>query len=311
MSRAALDAPRAPAAALAAPLYESHYLTAVAPGGGRALWLRYTSHKEAGAPPRGTLWCTSFDTSAPAPVARRTASAGPQAEPPAGMWAHIDGASVGPGHAEGALEDCSWSLTWHADAPPLPYLPSEGLYDRRLPRSNGIALVPAATFTGTADVAGERLDLTGWRGMVGHNWGADHADRWLWLHATGLGERDPGGWLDMVLVRVRVGPVLTPWLPAGGVQLDGELHRLMAAHARGLDLDVGEETLDLRLPRAPGGGLHLRATSPRAATVHWDYESPGGGGRDVRNCSVASAQLTVGEGPAIEIPGAFAVEVGG
>jgi len=104
----------------------------------------------------------------------------------------------------------------------LPYLP-RWLYDRRLPRSNGAALVPDAMFAGHLDVSGRRVDMDGWRGMVGHNWGRDHADRWIWVHATGLGQRDPGGWLDMVLARVRLGPVLSPWMPAGAVLLDGRL----------------------------------------------------------------------------------------
>lgn len=310
MTRLALDVPRAPGAAPGAPLYESHYLTAVAPGGGRALWVRCTSHKEKGETARGTLWCTSFDRDAAAPVARRTTDPRPLAAPPAGAWAAIDGASIGPGHATGTLEDCSWSLTWHADAPALPYLPSEALYDRPIPRSNGVALVPAATFTGTAEIAGAHVDLTGWRGMVGHNWGADHADRWIWLHATGLGDGDPDGWLDMVLARVRVGPLLTPWLPAGGLQHRGELTRIGAPQARGMTVDIDGDRVVVDLPRV-AGGLRLQTTSPAAATVHWDYDSPGGGGRDVRNCSVASAQLSVGGAAPIDLDGHVAVEVGG
>jgi hypothetical protein len=170
--------------------------------------------------------------------------------------------------------------------------------------------VPSAHFTGEVRAGDRTLDITGWRGMVGHNWGADHADRWLWLHANGLGDRDPAGWIDLVVVRVKVGPLLTPWLPAGGVMLDGELHRVGAPHARGLRVEVGEERLELAIPRAPGGGLRLEAVSPRRTTVHWDYDSPGGGGRDVRNCTIASASLTLGSDPAVALPERFAVEVG-
>ena len=43
--------------------------------------------------------------------------------------------------------------------------------------------------------------------MIGHNWGAEHAERWIWLH----GVFEQGAWLDKALGRVKVGPVLTPW----------------------------------------------------------------------------------------------------
>ncbi len=309
--RGPLDRARAPAAPLGARLYESHYLTAVAPGGGRAVWLRYTANKECGEPARGTLWCTLFAAAA-GPIARRGASARPLGAPPAGGWARIDGATIAPGRAEGALEDCTWSVSWRADAPALPYLPRPGFYDRPLPRSNGVALAPAATFDGRLEIAGEHVELRGWRGMVGHNWGVDHADRWIWLHATGLGDRDPDGWLDLILARVRVGGRLSPWLPAGGLCLDGALHRVkLGRDARGLRVESDAETLTVALPRLPGGGLEIVASSPAASAVHWDYASPGGGGRQVRNCSIASARFALGGGEPIEIEGSVAVEIGG
>jgi hypothetical protein len=297
---------RAPHAPLGAPLYESHYVTATAPGGRRALWLRYTAHKERGEPARGSLWCTWFDAGS-APVARRTTSPTALAAPPPATWALIDGAEIAPGRAHGALADCTWTLEWQAQAPPLPYLPSARLYDRRFPRSNGIALAPSATLSGQATIAGERIDLDGWRGMVGHNWGADHAERWIWLHATGFGDRDPGGWLDVVLARVRIGPVLSPWLPAGALALDGGLRTLrLGAAVRGLRVEVEGESLVVATRQ-----LEIRATSPAPHTVTWDYASPGGGGREVRNCSIASATVRAGDGAAFELRERVAVELGG
>lgn len=306
-----LDAARAPSAAAGAALYESHYLTAVAPAGGRAVWLRYTAHKERGEQPRGSLWCTFFEAGA-AVLARRTAAPAGLVSPPSGEWAVIDGAAIAPGRADGALDDCAWSVSWEARAPALPYLPAAWLYDRPLPRSNGVALAPSATFAGHVVVDDRRIDLSGWRGMVGHNWGSDHADRWIWLHASGLGERDPDGWLDLVLARVRVGPVLSPWLAAGAVQLDGRLQRIRPGRGtRGLRADVGDETVHVALPRFARGPLTIRASAPAASTVRWDYASPGGGGREVRNCSIASAVVVIGPDAPFELHACVGVEVGG
>ncbi len=304
-----LDAARAPVAPSRAGLYESHYLTAAAPGGGRAVWLRYTSLKRRAEPPRGSLWCTVFESGSP-PTARRTASPQPLSGPPPGSWAQIEAATIGPGQAHGTLEDCDWTVSWDAHAPPLPYLPSRSLYDRSLPRSNGVALVPSATFAGRITAAGQTVELTGWRGMVGHNWGADHAERWIWLHATGLGERDPGGWLDLILARVRLGPVLSPWLPAGALQLEGKLQRVSAAAARGLRVELQHDTVKVSLPHGCENGLTITVTSPAHNAVHWDYASPRGQPRDVRHCSIASASIRIGAEPAFELRESFSVEVG-
>ena len=62
-----LATPRAPAAPLDAALYESHYLTAADPAGGRALWLRFTALKRPGEPAHLTTWLTFFDASAGPP----------------------------------------------------------------------------------------------------------------------------------------------------------------------------------------------------------------------------------------------------
>ena len=45
---------------------------------------------------------------------------------------------------------------------------------------------------GSLTVDGRSIDVDGWRGMAGHNWGAQHAERWIWLH----GLTEDGDWLD-------------------------------------------------------------------------------------------------------------------
>ena len=307
MPSAELDEPRAPGAAPGTPLYESHYLTATAPEGGRAVWLRYTADKHAGGPPEGTLWCTAF-TSGRAPVQRREAVAGRLAVPPAGVWARIGESEIAPGRATGGVADCRWDVTWTAEAEPVPYLPARFLYDRSVPRSNGVALVPSARLAGTVDVAGEPIDLTGWRGMVGHNWGRDHAEQWVWLHAGGLADRDGDGWFDLVLARVRLGPLLTPWIATGALQLDGERRALggPATALRGVRVEDQGERLRVELP----GGVLVETTSPATDTATWDYASPAGPGRLVRNCSIADGTITLSGRTPLEVRGGFAVELG-
>jgi hypothetical protein len=292
----ALDRPRAPAAPLGAALYESHYLTAVAPGGGRALWLRHTALKRPGDRPRPTAWFTFFDVSAPAPRALRVTAPEPLGDPGEAWWRSSLG-EMGPSGARGELSDparaaglarAGWDLTWRPRAGEVAYLPVRALYDRAVPRSNGAALVPAATARGRLALDDEEVPVEDWEAMVGHNWGCEHAHAWCWLHAGGLGD-DGRGWLDLVLVRVRIGPIVTPWIASGAVELEDRrwspapLRRATCVHA-------GERT-EVAVSLSPRAVLRLSVRAPQRATMTWDYASPRGQGRIVDNCSVADAEL--------------------
>ena len=57
--------------------------------------------------------------------------------------------------------------------------------------------------------------------MVGHNWGAQHAERWIWLH----GVTEEGDWLDAAIGKVKLGRVTTPWVASGALSLGGERPR--------------------------------------------------------------------------------------
>jgi hypothetical protein len=296
-----LAAPRVPDARLQDARYESHYLTAVDPEGGRAVWLRHTALKRPGESASPTVWLTSFDRSAARPVALRVTASEPVAQP-GSAYARSSLGEFGPGWARGAIEAAAWDLRWTPGGPEVPYLPARWLYDRPLPRAGGVALVPATTVTGTVTLpmsgagtsAGQdqaEIELDSWDGMVGHNWGSEHAEQWAWLHAGGLGEaRD--AWFDLALARVRIGPVLTPWLAAGAVALDGRLRRPSRRGRVALIRD-GERTV-VSVPLSGGERLELELTAPSSATVGWDYASPAGRGREVEHCSVADASARLG-----------------
>lgn len=305
-----LATPRAPAAPIGAALYESHYLTATDPAGGRAIWLRYTALKRRGERAHPTVWLTWFDRSSSRPHAMRVTAPDP-VEDPGGGWARSRLGELSPAGATGMVDGASWSLNWEPQAAELLYLPARWMYDRRIPRSNGAALIPLATVHGTVTLEGEDpVSLDGWDAMVGHNWGSEHADHWSWIHAGGLGE-DRSGWFDFALARVKLGPLLTPWVAGGAIHLDGRTHR--PARGGRVRREVRDGATVITVPLGGGARLELQITAPSAATVSWDYASPSGAGRQVRNCSVADAQLTVRSGgseQALEIHGRVAVEHG-
>jgi len=128
--------------------------------------------------------------------------------------------------------------------------------------------------------------------MVGHNWGSEHAERWIWLHGVDFAE-DATAWLDVALGRVIVGGRLTPWVANGAISLDGRRVQIGGLTARGLRVAEGVEGCELRLPGEGGMRLEARAAVPPGTAAGWRYADPDGAEHDVANCSVAALELTV------------------
>ncbi len=94
-----------------------------------------------------------------------------------------------------------------------------------MPRTKFVAPYPDARFDGRLEIDGETIELSGWPGMIGHNWGSEHAERWVWLEGTGFEGAD-GTYFDAGAARIKLGSWTTPWIPSGMLMLDGEAHRL-------------------------------------------------------------------------------------
>ena len=96
---------------------------------------------------------------------------------------------------------------------------------------------------------GEReVAVDGWRGMVGHNWGTQHAERWIWLHGAGFEGADDV-WLDAAIGRIKLGLVTTPWI-ANGTLYVGRRAPSPRRPGEGA-LDAGDREPDaVRLPAA-------------------------------------------------------------
>jgi hypothetical protein len=175
------------------------------------------------------------------------------------------------------------------------------MYGARLPRTKLLSLSPATVFDGTLEVDGETIDVAGWPGMVGHNWGEQHAASWIWLHGLSFDGRGADTWLDVAVGRIALGPVTTPWVANGALSLDGERHVLGGLGRRAAVVADGDHCV-LRLP-GKGVTVTAAAAAPADAFVAWDYADPDGSEHRVVNCSVAD--LTV----RVERPGAKPVEL--
>ena len=99
-------------------------------------------------------------------------------------------------------------------------------------------------------MAARSLAASGWRGTVGHNWGSEHADSWVWLHAADFSAA-PEVWLDLVLARIRVGPARSPWTAMGALSLAGDRIVLGGLGRRPrVDARPGRLTADVPSPHA-------------------------------------------------------------
>jgi hypothetical protein len=273
--------------------YESFFIRAFHPVEPVGTWIRYTVLKRPDQEPRGSLWFTLFDASADGgPVASKV-TLGPgevSAEPP---YIRVgDAGAVADGLATGAAGDATWELSFASGEPPLRHLPKPWMYRAPIPRTKLLSPYPAARFSGHVAVGERRLELDGWRGTTGHNWGAQHAERWIWMHGAAFDAGD-GVWLDLGLGRIKLGPVTTPWTAAGAISIDGERHALGGpAAARRTNVDEHPDSCRFAIP---GDGLTIRGevAAPREDFVGWVYSDPDGGEHNTVNCSIARMELTI------------------
>jgi hypothetical protein len=296
--------------------YESFYLKATRPGGGQGVWIRHTVHKRPDASLDGSLWFTLFDAEAAGPRATKVTVPAGEVSAGNGTYIAVDGATLGDGVARGEARTpelaASWDLTFEPGPPAFHHLPYSFLYGAPLPKTKLLSPYPDARFSGSVTVDGERIELDSWPGMVGHNWGSEHAERWIWMEANEFREAD--GWFDAGLGRIKIGPLTTPWIGNAMLCLDGVEHRLGGLdRIRSTKVDEEPTECEFELTgkdiKVPG-----RVGAEARDFVAWVYADPVGPEHNTLNCSIADLELTVerkGEQPRrLECVGAAAYELG-
>ncbi|HEY5194874.1 MAG TPA: hypothetical protein VIJ39_13530 [Solirubrobacteraceae bacterium] len=303
-------------------MYESFFLRAVSPDEPVGAWIRYTVHKRPGEAPQGSLWLTVFDARAGAPFMQKHTTT--ELAAPADGWIEIgpdsrlaatradgripvgrdprSGAKPG-GHGtapggskESGSGEARWALRIQDQEPELRHFKQPWLYRAPLPRTKLTSPAPAARFDGTIELPDRTLRLNRWRGMMGHNWGSQHAERWIWLHGIGFRE-DPTAWLDVALGRVLVAGRLSPWIASGAISIAGQRLRLGGLGAHGLEVAESTARCSLSLPGEGGLTVQAHVDTPPGSSAEWRYADPSAHGpaseRHVVNCSVAALALNV------------------
>ncbi len=255
------ESARFPGIAAKAGHYESFYIKACRPGGGQGIWIRHTVHKRPGAEPNASIWFCLFDREAEGPRATKVTVPAAQLSAPVGLWIRVDKAEIGPGHASGSI---ATEALQRQLGPQLQrrrralQVPAGRLALRGAGAADQVRrAVPQRQLQRAARDRRRGIELAGWPGMIGHNWGSEHAERWVWLEGTGFAE-DSSIYFDAGAARVQVGAVDDALAALG----DADARR-RGAPARRLRPDP------LRLDRGGAGRLRVhpagQATSSSAA----------------------------------------------
>ena len=255
-------------------------------------------HKRPGEQPTCALWFVLFDADAAGPRATKRQFGADELSAPPGSYIRVADASLGDGRANGRIEtpalDASWDLTFSDDHEPFHHLPRDFLYRAPLPKTKFLSPYPDALFDGRIELDGERIEIDGWRGMIGHNWGAEHAERWVWMQGSGFEGRSPEDYFDMAVGRIKVGGAHD----ALGRQRDADARR-RGAPARRLRPHPehaglrGADRARASSSRARASALAARVRAPAKDFVAWVYADPVGPEHNTLNCSISDLELRV------------------
>ena len=111
------------------------------------------------------------------------------------------------------------AMKWRVQLTPssrgVALLPWRWMYTAGFPKKKLFTPIPTGALDGFVEVAGVRHEIAGWRGLHGHNWGTEHAHR----YAYGNAAFSDGAYVDGFTARIKLGPVLSPWLSCLVVRL--------------------------------------------------------------------------------------------
>ncbi len=202
--------------------YESFYVKANAPDRRLGLWIKHNLMAPAGsdAPPFGESWAVLMDGDAGEHlVAKRVVPADEVELSPPGGIVRLGPALLTDSRAEGEIPDergrlsAAWAVDLAGDEPPLLHLPAAWMYTAAFPRKKMLTPRPFLELSGTFRVGDREVDLGGWTGLQGHNWGRAHAVDYAYANANRFHQRHDARF-DGFSARIALGSVTTPRLTA-------------------------------------------------------------------------------------------------
>jgi len=270
----------------------------------RALWLKVTFLRRTFGAKESVIeaWAIAFNLSAPGAdphVALKQSWAPSEAEiAPNCLYIRVGDVELAHGRATGTLTDgvtgdtIGWDLAYTCEPEGFHHLPYPWMYEGSVPKSKANSPQIDSRFTGTVSVNGKKTAIEDAPGMLGHNWGSQHAEDWTWAHCnrwTGI----EGVVFEGVTSKVKMGPMTTPRLTVLHVRIPGE--RITMNGIRQL---VGSKSRPEGLRWAFAGQRGDRRiqgwfSAPAERFVGVDYHDPDGQIAHCLNTKIADGELAV------------------
>lgn len=287
---------------------ESYFMRGNSPDRRLAFWLKSTVFAPRPDSAVAELWCIFFDAENGRTFSeKKTVPFGHASFDGEPMQISLAGAhfELSPeGHARGQMEGvgglCSWDLSWKRPAgpfgAPLCLLPSEKMIDGAFPRSTPLTPYPVLSLSGKFEVWGEEVDLEGWTGMQGHNWGREHAFEYGWGHCTFVDDQGaPFCWVEGFSGKIRVAGRPSPFFSSLVVRRGEEEYRfdrLIDFWRQDADVEVDRYIWKLRL-QSDDGEVALAMEAKPEEMVCLGYHNPDGRLSYCLNSKLARVHLRV------------------
>jgi hypothetical protein len=273
---------------------ESFFLKLNDPEGRRALWIKATILARVSGAPVAEAWAIAFDRAGRHVGAKAVVPFDEARFSRDRLDVRVADLAISAGKIEGSVVSggrrIDVALTFTTTSAPLVLFPSLRMYEGPLPSSKLVSPYPDARFAGHYAVDGERVEVDGWRGMEGHNWGSRHTELYAWAHCNQWEDED-----DLIFegatARVKVGPLLAPPLTVLCVWRRGVRYPfnqpLVLLRSRG---SIGQRAwtfhAESRLARVEG---ELVADTRDFVGLH--YENPDGAMTYCLNSKIAAGTL--------------------
>ncbi|MBL8920092.1 MAG: hypothetical protein JNJ54_14600 [Myxococcaceae bacterium] len=283
-----------------APHVESYFLRANDPERPRAFWLKQCILAPVKGPAVAESWFIWFDGERNRTIAQRHqeplegARFAPDDVLTNAMTLRLGAEGFVKGEVNAPEGRARFDLTFRKDASPaarpLSIFPWRLLRSGPFPRAKPLTPFPFLRFSGALELPGETVQVKGWPGMQGHNWGNEHTFEYAWGQCL-FPEAD--AMVEGFSARVKVAGRLTPRLSALVVQKGPRVYRFDAIFDGWRQrATVDQDTWTVAL-RGDDGDVSLSMDARRQPMVCLGYDNPDGERTYCFNSKLAAVELTV------------------
>jgi hypothetical protein len=276
--------------------YEVWYVSLTDRGSGVGAWARLTMRAPDSGDPECSIWFMAMTPKGETFARKQTLPIGSLSAEREPFRLVVGDCELSDRGFAGAVEDARWELRWEPNrisgdiVHPL-------LERAKIARTIFVVPHPDLAIEGTIAFGGREIELAGARGGQAHIWGAKHASRWCWLHASDLEDADGaprrGDWIEAVsVITPRLGRDVGPNTPVTGVLLGEPFEaisplRVLRAHA-----DIGLTRYQFET-QTRNRRLRVEVDAPEKTLVGVTYDDPDGEQVWCFNSEVASLRAWV------------------